>query len=202
VTLATKTCTRCEQEQSEANFCRDITRATGLHPWCKSCRKESERERNRKAPEKLRAKTAKWRANNPDRVRELNKAAHHNRKEQRNEESRVYRAANLEKMRAQGRAWSKNNPEAWRATNNARRAAKVQAVPNWANDEFDELVVGECYDLSIKRTTATGMKWHVDHIVPLRSKSVCGLHCAANLQVIPALINFSKGNRVWPNMPK
>ena len=46
-----------------------------------------------------------------------------------------------------------------------------------------------------------GFKWEVDHIVPLQSKLVCGLHVHNNLQVITALENIKKHNKVWPDMP-
>lgn len=58
------------------------------------------------------------------------------------------------------------------------------------------------WDQSAAMTAATGIQHSVDHIVPLRHPLVCGLHCPANLRVIPMAENARKSNRHWPDMPE
>lgn len=89
------------------------------------------------------------------------------------------------------------SPEKILAANARRRAAEFDATPSWANEFFME----EAHHLARLREQATGFKWHVDHIVPLCSPFVCGLHTHDNLRVIPATVNLAKGNRTWPDMP-
>lgn len=72
-----------------------------------------------------------------------------------------------------------------------------QATPAWSNEFFIE----QAYDIARKRSEVTGIRWEVDHIVPLKSDLVCGLHTHDNLQVITKFANQSKKNYRWPQMP-
>lgn len=72
----------------------------------------------------------------------------------------------------------------WNFYGSVKRAAKLFAMPPWA----------DYYEIkNIYKNTPKGH--HVDHIVPLVSKIVCGLHCPANLQYLPASENCSKKNK-------
>lgn len=101
---------------------------------------------------------------------------------------REYYAANSDAGKARTLRWKADNPERYRA-NNARNLAKyrehiVQATPEWVNwDEIDAIY------------QAAPKGYHVDHIVPIRGKNVCGLHVPWNLRHIPDVENMSKGNR-------
>jgi len=77
------------------------------------------------------------------------------------------------------------------------RAQKLKSTPVWANKFF----IREAYALAVLRTKIVGSRFVVDHIVPLNSNLVCGLHCERNLRVIPERENLLKSNRHWPDMP-
>lgn len=89
------------------------------------------------------------------------------------------------------RRWERANPALVLAKTRAYQAQKIKALPKWADKRAIEAIY--------QRARAAGL--HVDHIVPLQSEIVCGLHCEANLQLLAPKENWSKNNRRWPDMP-
>lgn len=77
-----------------------------------------------------------------------------------------------------------------------RRAAKLRATPAWADHEKIVKIYAEAAAMRL-----LGIDVHVDHVVPLISERVSGLHVHTNLRLLLASDNAAKGNRYWPDMP-
>lgn len=113
------------------------------------------------------------------------------------ERSRKHYIENIDKHKKLIATWRVKNKHIIYASNQKRRSAKKQAIPKWS--DFEK--INQIYADSILISEMTRVKHHVDHIVPLNSKIVCGLHCECNLEIITAKSNLEKGNLVWPDMP-
>jgi hypothetical protein len=69
----------------------------------------------------------------------------------------------------------------------SRRTKARQAIPTWHDPAPINQFLSGCPP-----------GYHLDHIIPLSGKNVCGLHVLANLQYLPAQENLSKSNKVDP----
>ncbi len=107
----------------------------------------------------------------------------------------VWKKANPHSHRKSSANWKKNNAGHNSAIMAKRRADKIQRTPAWLTGE-QLTAIDKLYKQAAWLTRITGVKWHVDHIVPLKGKNVSGLHIPDNLQVIPAWENIKKGNRL------
>lgn len=75
----------------------------------------------------------------------------------------------------------------------ALRRARIRiAMPPWV----DVNEIRRVYEKRARIVSETGVEHHVDHIIPLAGKNVCGLHVPWNLQVIPGEANRRKSNRL------
>jgi hypothetical protein len=100
---------------------------------------------------------------------------------------------NRQRHNAKCAKWVKANPAKVNARTARRYACKTQATPVWLTDD-DHWMIEQAYDIARLRTTMLGVKFEVDHIVPLRGRKVCGLHVPWNLQITPLKANRVKSN--------
>lgn len=137
-------------------------------------------------PEKVVARNRCYQEANPEKHGARQKAYVAAHPEKVAETEKAYRAANPEKVAATHKRWRAENPVLCTAMRAKRRAAKLQATPAWAEPELIKQVYAEA--------AYRGM--HVDHIVPLQGKTVCGLHVHYNMQLLTRSQNSAKGNRL------
>lgn len=88
--------------------------------------------------------------------------------------------------------WARRNPGICNAITMKRWAAKLNATPEWADHSAIEAI----YTEAARLTRTTGIPHEVDHVYPLQSPLVCGLHIAANLQILTKADNIRKHNRM------
>jgi 5-methylcytosine-specific restriction endonuclease McrA len=99
-----------------------------------------------------------------------------------------------EKARWQ-KAWKAANPDWIAASNKSRRRKHRVATPKWLTHK-QKLEMRELYRIARTMTKTTGEQYVVDHIIPLRGESVCGLHVPWNLRVVTQVENLRKSNQL------
>lgn len=98
-------------------------------------------------------------------------------------------------LREYRNAWKENNKTQVLADNKVRRRKHRQATPPWLTRK-QKSEIRQLYQIAITMTQTTGEQYVVDHIVPLRSHEVCGLHVPWNLRVITQEENLKKSNKL------
>jgi hypothetical protein len=111
------------------------------------------------------------------------------------EARRAHQDRNREDYRRRSREYDKTHQAEKAAREAFRRAQKMNATPPWLTIEHKKQIEN-LYKLRDRLTLETNIAHHVDHIVPLIHKQMCGLHVPWNLQVITATQNLSKSNKV------
>ena len=101
----------------------------------------------------------------------------------------VYQKENKEKKAVWQDTYRRKNLDKLAVKEARRRASKLDATPRWLSPQHLE-EIQEIYTYAGKH----GL--HVDHIVPLKNKTVCGLHVPWNLRAITPEENMIKHNKL------
>lgn len=174
-----KQCYTCKHTKPLFDFGVNKAKPDGLNHECKPCVRVRSRAQTAKNPEAAKAKTRRYLEKN----RELVLAKMRKRAE-----------ANSGARRKAAKEWRANNPHRNAASQALYRAKLKNRTPAWA-EELTHLVQMEAFALAVLRKEATGIDWHVDHIIPLQGRAVSGLHVWNNLQLLPKHYNLRKSNR-------
>ena len=150
----------------ETQNCKNKQWAKGL---CSNHYQKSRRNEDPENAKKAYQATKRWRAKHPEKLAETQRIQH--------ERHKV-------KINAYTAQWKRDNWGTYKSYLAARKNRLKQATPKWENLKEIEWIYRHC-----------PKGYHVDHIIPLNGKNVCGLNCVENLQYLTAAENLRKSNK-------
>lgn len=158
-----------------SDFSKASTCRDGFRNYCKECQSSKKKEWYAENKERSAQTVREWQKQNPEKVALF---------------KQNWRDANKEYMSEYKKEYRRVNPDRINAHTAIRRKRVQQQTPLWV----DKQALLEFY-------LACPEGFHVDHVVPLRGKTVSGLHIVNNLQYLPASENMKKGNKEMANRP-
>ena len=165
--MSLKTCTKCKAAKPMQEFGRF---RAGHRSYCKKC-------------DRLRAKA--YYEDNKESVRAKRRV---NRKS--------YYANNRESIIKRQKQWQKNNMHIVLSNSAKRRAASKNAMIAGADKAYIQNLYANCREAEkLMKEVGVTVKFHVDHIIPLIHKDVCGLHNELNMQILNSEDNITKSNK-------
>jgi hypothetical protein len=179
-------CTGCNNEKPQADF---ITRLERVAKTCAVCRERgSARSKLHYNANKAKVdkRIKRWRAQNPDAYKRARKIV-----------NKRFNKNNPDHVARKNERYRLKYPAKNAARTRAYQARKLKATPAWA----DKAAIEMLYELARLQRELTGESVHVEHIVPLKGKTVCGLHWEGNLRLTGGSYNSRKSNVSWPDMP-
>lgn len=112
--------------------------------------------------------------------------------------ARSQRYNESEKGKAYRRNWERNPKRRAQtlARNNNRRYAYKSKISKFFKKEIEAIYLKRIQMDQLEKLKNSNIKYHVDHIEPLKGKNFCGLHVPWNLQILTEQENLKKSNRV------
>jgi len=177
-----KQCNSCKQVSPVDLYCKRRSAKDGLSTLCFYCRRIQAKKYDNKDNKKRNWKL--WYEKNKEQVKLKTKI----RRSNLNEEQRI-------KIRERDRERYQRDSMPWKKRSRMREQRLILATPTWA----DKKLIHSTYAMAILLDQINPwIKHHVDHVIPLKGKSVCGLHVENNLSIISAQENLKKGIKLIP----
>lgn len=196
--IACKFCKDCEKSLPLCDFHK---KGVYFQTTCKICRSVSRRAAikpplTEEQKIKCRKATKEWRLRNLDQRRSYDKDYYYKNREAEIAASRAWNLSNPDRVKISTRRYTQkiSGSAETRFKNAMNKRCRLQRVPNWLSEEQKQKIK-DFYWLVADLRVTTGENYHVDHIIPLQAKNVCGLHVPWNLQILPSDLNLKKGNR-------
>jgi len=183
-----KQCSSCGVKKPRNEYHRSSLNKDGLKGECKSCRSKKEEIRYSC---KYEYAEEKW-CGKCGEVKHRN--AFHNYTRSRDGLTRTCKECRA----IAGKEYYNKNRKRYIAAARLRRICTEEAMPTWLTKKHHEQIQ-QIYDHARECSLLTGDEYVVDHVIPIKGRSVCGLHVPWNLQVLPSDVNDSKGNRIFNN---
>lgn len=175
----------CNKEFSFTRITKQYCSNSCRYSYLNLTRKEEVKKWSLKNKEHLTKKRKEYYIANKSRIDLMNKLYSLKNKDRLGEVRFSYYLKNKSKIVANVRKWRKENKNMVKFYRSNERMAKLTATPKFAN----LIKIKEIYKNCPKG-------YHVDHIIPLRGKTVCGLHVEWNLQYLTPTENCRKSNKI------
>ena len=174
--MTSKTCKNCNKLKYLQDFPKHQGMADGHINVCRECRKSYSKDYYSTNKKQLREKHREYYFSNLEKLTEYLKD---------------YYRDNLNKIKKVQKDYYLKNKSDFIARAAGRSSLMKRATPPWS--EADKIAV--LYEKCKWLESLTGMKYHVDHVIPLQGDNVCGLHVWENLQILEASENIKKSNK-------
>ena len=171
----TKYCLKCEVYLPTTAFNKHKRQKDGLQQTCRVCQKT-------------------YYKNNKDSILEVQKAWVEANKDRVVIHKQSWKARNKESVKECNSSYRKANLPKYAYYTSQRDLQKKKATPDWLNKD-QKGQIKSFYEHAADCYVVSGQKYHVDHIVPIKGKNVCGLNVPWNLQVLPSDLNEKKSNK-------
>lgn len=182
-----KICPHCKNQLSFEHYAKSKSRKDGYDIFCRECNKIKRRARIDRNPELQKQKDREWKLKHPEFNDYLKNYYQINRKNILAQMKRAYQNNPLP-AKTRTKQWQLNNKGKVVSQSRMYQLSKIQRTPKWLTETDKE-------NIDLIYTTGAELNLQVDHVIPLRGKTVSGLHVPSNLQLLSPKENNEKKNK-------